>query len=81
MCIRYQVIDERNTRPSGLDRKQFAHLGRTAARHSRPAVLVAEDLAHGITNYIVSPLRSFFENGRTRASEAVIQSHQEGTKQ
>jgi len=80
MCIRYQVIAEGDTRPSGNGRQRFTDLGRRTARHLRPAVLVADDLAYGISNYGVSPLGSLLENGRTFASEAVIHSHQEGIR-
>ena len=78
MCIRYQVIDDGDTRPSGNGIKRFTDLSRRTGRHLRPAVLVADDLAYGLSNYGVSPLGSLLENGRTFASEAVIHSHQEG---
>ena len=78
MCIRYQVIDERDTRLYGISRQRFTDLSRRTGRHVRPAVLVADDLTYGISNYSVSPLGSLLENGRKFASEAVIHSHQEG---
>ena len=77
MCIRYQAIDERNTRPSGTGRQRFTDLGRRTGRHLRPAVLVADDLAYGITNYGVSPLGPFLEIGYVSANEAVIREHQD----